>query len=62
MEREYLTVSEVCGKLGLSDSGVKLFIAKGLLRATRPGGKKLLIKKTDLDQFLENGVVKPKAV
>ena len=60
MDREFFTVSEVCKKLGLSDSGVKLFISRGLLRAYRPGGKKLLIKKTDLDTFLENGVVQPK--
>lgn len=58
-ERQFLTVSQVCKRLGLSDTAVKRYIASGRLKAYRPS-KKILILETDLTAFLERSVIAPK--
>lgn len=59
MQAEFLSVSDVCKALGLSDTTVKRYIAIGKLKAYRPD-KKLLIKKTDFDAFLAEATVIPR--
>ena len=59
VEREFLSVREVCIKLGLGEKTVKGYIRKGWLKAYKPH-KKLLIAKADLDQFLAAVAIVPK--
>lgn len=52
-ETEYLTVKQVATKLGESESNVRAWIYREELRGYK-FGKKLKVKKTDLETFIES--------
>jgi len=49
----WLTVAEVAAELRLNPATIRLWISKAKLPATRAGRRKLLIRRSDLDQILE---------
>ena len=49
----WLTVAEIADELRVNPATVRLWISKGTLPATRAGLRKLLIRRSDLDQMLE---------
>lgn len=55
--KEHLTVSEASIYLGISKSAVHKLTAKRELSFYKPGGKIILIKKSDLDLWIEKGKV-----
>ena len=57
----YLTVAEVAEELQLNPATIRLWISKGQLQATRPGRRKLLIRRSDLDQRLRSPAPSPRA-
>ncbi len=59
VEREFLSIREVCVMLGMGEKTVKGYIRKGWLKAYKPQ-KKLLVAKADLNQFLASSAVIPK--
>lgn len=49
----WLTVAEVAAERRLNPATIRLWISKAKLPATRAGRRKLLIRRSDLDQMLE---------
>jgi excisionase family DNA binding protein len=49
----WLTVAEIAAELRVNPATVRLWISKGTLPAKRAGRRKLLIRRSDLDQMLE---------
>jgi excisionase family DNA binding protein len=49
----WLTVTEIAAELRVNPATVRLWISKGTLPAKRAGRRKLLIRRSDLDQMLE---------
>lgn len=54
MESVYLSCAEVAEMLGVTTGTVRKWCGKGMLKAIKPTGKNLLIKREDLEAFLEN--------
>jgi len=52
MEKEYLTIDEFCSVTGYSKSSVYKFTSKRLLGFFKPSGKRILISKQQLSDFL----------
>jgi excisionase family DNA binding protein len=52
-EDPWLTVAEIAAELRLNPATIRLWVSKGTLPATRAGRRKLLIRRSDLDQMLE---------
>ena len=53
MDREYMTAPEVAKLLGVSQRTVVVWCKAGKLKAYRPGGRNFIVKREDLDKFLE---------
>jgi excisionase family DNA binding protein len=49
----WLTVAEIADELRVNPATVRLWVSKGALPATRAGQRKLLIRRSDLDHWLE---------
>lgn len=49
----WLTVAEIADELRVNPATVRLWISKGALPAMRAGRRKLLIRRSDLDQMLQ---------
>lgn len=60
-EESYLTVAEVAEQLQLNPATIRMWISKGQLPATRPGQRKLLIRRSDLDRKLASPAPRPRA-
>ena len=54
--KEYYSVPEVCEILQKCDRTIYAYIRSGQLKAYKPGRKAYLIAKSDLDEFIKNGV------
>jgi excisionase family DNA binding protein len=48
----WLTLAEVAAELRVNPATVRLWIARGRLPATRPGQRKLLVRRSDVDRML----------
>jgi excisionase family DNA binding protein len=59
--RLFLTVREAAKASGLGSSTIRLYIRKRQLRAHQVG-RRVLIKRSDLDSFLESQPMQPKSV
>jgi excisionase family DNA binding protein len=53
VEDPWLTVAEIASELRVNPATVTLWVSKGTPPATRAGQRKLLIRRSDLDQMLE---------
>ena len=51
-EDYWLTVAEIAAELRVNPATVRLWIARGRLLATRPGQRKLLVRRSDVDRML----------
>lgn len=57
---DYLTIAETCSVSRHGSRTVRRWLADGRLPFIRvPGGQKILIRRTDLDDFLNGGRVDP---
>lgn len=50
---DLLSVRQVAELFGLTEKTIRRWISKGVLPATRPGGKNLLIKRSDIVALVE---------
>jgi excisionase family DNA binding protein len=48
----WLTLAEIAAELRVNPATVRQWIARGRLSATRPGPRKLLVRRSDLDRML----------
>ena len=48
----WLTLAEIAGELRVNPATVRLWISRGQLDATRPGQRKLLVRRSELDRML----------
>jgi excisionase family DNA binding protein len=48
----WLTLAEIAAELRVNPATVRLWIARGRLPATRPGQRKLLVRRSDVDRML----------
>ena len=48
----WLTLAEIAGELRMSPATIRSWISKGTLRAMRPGKRKLLVRRSELDRML----------
>jgi excisionase family DNA binding protein len=53
LDDDLLSVRQVAELFGLTDKTIRRWISKGVLPATRPGGKNLLIKRSDIVALVE---------
>ena len=51
--KQWLTVKEISQELGVDEQTIRLWIRTKKLRAYQPGGKQYIVKREDLDNFLE---------
>jgi len=51
-EDPWLTLAEIAAELRVVPATVRLWIARGQLPATRPGQRKLLVRRSDVDRML----------
>src|ERR1700683_5267836 len=51
-EDYWLTLAEIAAELRVCPATVRLWIARGRLPATRPGQRKLLVRRSDVDRML----------
>ena len=51
-EDYWLTLAEIAAELRVNPATVRLWIARGRLPATRPGQRKLLVRRSDVDRML----------
>jgi excisionase family DNA binding protein len=51
-EDPWLTLAEIAVELRVNPATVRLWIARGRLPATRPGQRKLLVRRSDVDRML----------
>jgi len=51
-EDYWLTIAEIAAELRVNPATVRLWIARGRLPATRPGQRKLLVRRSDVDRML----------
>ena len=51
-EDPWLTLAEIAAELRVNPATVRLWIARGRLPATRPGQRKLLVRRSDVDRML----------
>jgi excisionase family DNA binding protein len=51
-EDSWLTLAEIAAELRVVPATVRLWIARGRLPATRPGQRKLLVRRSDVDRML----------
>ena len=58
MEIAYLKVPEIAKMTGISPEVVRKWCRNGELKAYKPGGKDMLIKKSDFEAFMESKMVK----
>ena len=58
MENAYLKVNEIAKMTGVSPEVVRKWCRNGMLKSYKPGGKCLLIKRSDFDEFMESSVSK----
>ena len=49
-EDYWLTLAEIAAELRVNPATVRLWIARGRLPATRPGQRKLLVRRSDVDR------------
>lgn len=54
MENVYLKVNEIAKMTGINPDTVRKWCRSGGLKSYKPGGKDLLIKRSDFDQFMES--------
>jgi excisionase family DNA binding protein len=52
LEDSWLTLAEIAAELRVVPATVRLWIARGRLPATRPGQRKLLVRRSDVDRML----------
>lgn len=56
----WLTLAEIAAELRVVPATVRLWISRGQLSATRPGRRKLLVRRSELDRMLaEPGSERP---
>jgi excisionase family DNA binding protein len=48
----WLTLAEIAAELRVNPATVRLWISRGQLGATRPGRRKLLVRRSELDRML----------
>ena len=48
----WLTLAEIAAELRVNPATVRLWISRGHLDATRPGQRKLLVRRSELDRML----------
>ena len=48
----WLTLAEIAAELRVVPATVRLWISRGQLNATRPGRRKLLVRRSELDRML----------
>lgn len=48
----WLTLAEIAGELRMSPATIRSWISQGTLRAMRPGKRKLLVRRSELDRML----------
>jgi len=48
----WLTLAEIAAELRVNPATVRLWISRGQLDATRPGRRKLLVRRSELDRML----------
>jgi excisionase family DNA binding protein len=48
----WLTLAEIAEELRMSPATIRSWISKGTLRAMRPGQRKLLVRRSELDRML----------
>lgn len=53
MDERYLTVGEIAELLKVNQMTVRNWIDRGELIAVRPGGRRVRVRQSDLDRFLE---------
>lgn len=58
MEIAYLKVSDIAKMTGVGVEVVRRWCRSGKLKAYRPGGKDLLVKRSDFEAFMEANVCK----
>ena len=62
-EDTWLTIAEIAEKLRMSPATIRSWISRGTLQAMRPGQRKLLVRRSELDRMLRGedfeGVVPP---
>jgi excisionase family DNA binding protein len=51
-EDPWLTLAEIAAELRVCPATVRLWIARGRLPATRPGQRKLLVRRSDVDRMM----------
>ncbi len=51
-EDPWLTLAEIAAELRVHPATVRLWIARGRLPATRPGQRKLLVRRSDVDRMM----------
>jgi excisionase family DNA binding protein len=51
-EDSWLTLAEIAQELRMSPATIRSWISKGTLRAMRPGQRKLLVRRSELDRML----------
>jgi excisionase family DNA binding protein len=51
-EDPWLTIAEIAAELRVNPATVRLWIARGRLPATRPGQRKLLVRRSDVDRMM----------
>jgi excisionase family DNA binding protein len=56
----WLTLAEIAAELRMHPATIRLWISRGHLNATRPGRRKLLVRRSELDRMLaEPGAKRP---
>ena len=50
-----LTVAQVATRFGMTEETIRKWIARGTLRAARPGGKSWIIRESDVQAMLDAG-------
>lgn len=56
MSEKYLTVKDVCKILDRNKRTIYAYIRSGQLKAVKPGGHVFIIKESDLEEFIKNGL------
>ncbi len=52
---QWLTLAEIAEELRMSPATIRSWISSGTLRAMRPGRRKLLVRRSELDRMLRDG-------
>lgn len=58
MEIAYLKVAEIAKMTGLRAEVIRRWCRSGMLKASKPGGKDYLVKKSDFDKFMDESAAK----